>query len=69
MQVELPEGAANMADAPDVWQPLKSTEKAMPQESNAGSEANGSVSCNSMVAGAVLVGFLAVAAGLGYILL
>ncbi|EIE26630.1 hypothetical protein COCSUDRAFT_46165 [Coccomyxa subellipsoidea C-169] len=64
-QIDWPEGAASIQEAPELWQPLRT--KAAVDKPVADNKASSLFACNEFVVGAVLVAGLGIAAGLAYI--
>lgn len=65
VQIDWPEGAASTKEAPSLWRPL--CKKTAAQNSPVSHQkVSSTVECNSFMIGAVLIGGLAIAAGLGY---
>ena len=66
MQIDWPEGAASTRGAPALWRPLRKTTAAV-DNAIADVKTPSTVECNNIVIGAVLIGGLAIVAGLGYL--
>lgn len=71
-QVEWPENAASAQEAQILWQPLRPHHRTKPLNTSSAvgnQQASAQIECNSFVVGAMVVGVLAIVAGLGYLLL
>ncbi|CAL8466945.1 g6481 [Coccomyxa elongata] len=71
-QIEWPEKAASTQEAEILWQPLRPRHRTKPLNTSSAvgnEQASARIECNSFVVGAMVVGVLAIVAGLGYLVL